>query len=61
MKGREERKDADLEKSNIPGIHKRSKNKDTIESDLTVRMKAARIERQRIKCLNHNHFQKRNA
>ena len=35
----------DLERSNILGMHKRSKIKDTIKPDLTVRMKAARIER----------------
>ena len=30
-------------------MHKRSKTKDTIKPDLTVSMKAARIERQRVK------------
>ena len=32
-------------------MHKRSKIEDTIKPDLTVRMKAARIERQRVKML----------
>ena len=32
-------------------MHKRSKTKDTIKSDLTVSIKAARIERQRVKML----------
>ena len=41
----------DLERSNIPGMHKRSKIEDTIKPDLTVSMKAARIERQRVKML----------
>ena len=41
----------DLERSNIPGMHKRSRIKDTINPDLTVSMKAARIERQRVKML----------
>ena len=41
----------DLERSNIPGMHKRSKVKDTIKPDLTISMKAARIERQRVKML----------
>ena len=36
---------ADLEKSHIPGMHKRSKNKDIIKADLTVCMKEVRIER----------------
>ena len=41
----------DYEKSQISGMHKRSKTKDTIKPDLTVSMKAARIERQRVKIL----------
>ena len=41
----------DYEKSQISGMHKRSKTKDTIKPDLTVSMKAARIERQRVKML----------
>ena len=55
MKGREEKKNVrdgkeEEEKSNIPGIQKRSKkNEDTIKPDLIVTMKAARIERQRVK------------
>ena len=32
-------------------MHKISKTKDTIKSDLTVSMKTARIERQRVKML----------
>ena len=35
----------DLEKSNIPGMHKISKIKDTIKLELIVSMKAVRIER----------------
>ena len=41
----------DYEKLQISGMHKRSKIKDTIKPDLTVSMKAARIERQRVKML----------
>ena len=41
----------ELEKSIIPGMHKRSKIKDTVNPDLTVSMKAARIERQRVNML----------
>ena len=41
----------DYEKSQISCMHKRSKTKDTIKPDLTVSMKAARIERQRVKML----------
>ena len=41
----------DYEKSQIPGMHKISKIKVTIKPDLTVSMKAARIERQRVKKL----------
>ena len=57
MKGREEWKECkwwkevDLERSNIFGMHKRSKNKDTIILGLSVSMKATRIEKQRIKML----------
>ena len=51
----------DLERSNIPGMHKRSKIKDTIKPDLTVSIKAARIVDRELKCLNHNYFLKRNA
>ena len=46
-----DRNEEDLERSNIPGMHKRSKIKDTIKPDLTVSLKAARIERQRVKML----------
>ena len=42
-------------------MHKRSKNKDKIKPDLTVSMKAAKIERQKLKWLNYNYFHKRNA
>ena len=41
----------DLERSNIPGMHKRSKIKDAILPDLTVSIKATKIERQRVKML----------
>ena len=41
----------DYEKSQIPSMHKRSKIKDTIKPDLTVSMKATRIEIQRVKML----------
>ena len=41
----------DYEKAQISGMHKRSKIKDTIKPDLTVSIKAARIERQRVKML----------
>ena len=44
-------KEVDLEKSNNPTLYKRSKNKDTLKPDLTVIIKAARIERQRVKML----------
>ena len=40
-----------MKKSQIPGMHKISKIKYTIKPDLTVSMKAARIERQRVKML----------
>ena len=41
----------DYEKSQISGMYIRSKIKDTIKPDLTVSIKAARIERQRVKML----------
>ena len=43
-------------KSNIPALHKKSKNKDTIEPNLTIIIKAARIERQRVKMLKQQLF-----
>ena len=57
MKEMEERENCkgwneeDYEKSLIFGMHKRSKIKDTIKPDLTVSMKAARLERKRVKML----------
>ena len=48
------------EKSQISGMHKRSKTKDTIKPDLTVSMKTTRIEDRELRCLNNNYFLKRN-
>ena len=42
----------DLERSNIPGMHKRSKIKDAIQPNLTVSIKATKIEKQKVKMLN---------
>ena len=46
-----DRNEVNIEKSNINGMHKRTKIKDAIKPDLTVSMKEARIERQRVKML----------
>ena len=40
-----DRNEVDIEKSNIPGMHKGSKNKDTIKPDLAVSVKVVKIER----------------
>ena len=51
----------DLERSNIPGMHKRYKIKDKIKPDLTVSMKVARIERRRVKMLKPQLLSLKNA
>ena len=67
MKDRENEKNVkdgneeDLEKSNIKKMHKRSKIKTTIMLDLTVCVKAARIERQRVKMLKPQLLSERNS